>query len=52
MTSVFKRLIPTFNRVLIRKIEAEAKTKSGIILQESADKTAHGVVIEVGPGKL
>jgi co-chaperonin GroES (HSP10) len=29
---MIKRLIPTLNRVLIKKLEVEAKTASGIIL--------------------
>jgi len=29
---MIKKLIPTLNRVLVKKFEIEAKTKSGIIL--------------------
>jgi chaperonin GroES len=50
MTSAFKRLIPTLNRILIRKFEVENKTKSGIILQENSDKTTYGEVIATGNG--
>lgn len=52
MTSAFKRLLPTLNRVLIKKIEQEARTASGIILQEAADKNVVGEVFETGPGNL
>lgn len=45
MTSVFKKLIPTFNRVVVKKFEAEAKSKAGIILQEASDKITYGEVI-------
>ena len=32
MTSSFKKLIPTFNRILVKRFEVELKTKTGIIL--------------------
>jgi len=32
---MIKRLIPTLNRVLVKKLEIEAKTTSGIILQKN-----------------
>lgn len=37
------------NRIVVRKIEPEAKTKSGIILQKP-DALNYGVVMEAGPG--
>ncbi|CAO2837414.1 unnamed protein product [Amaranthus hypochondriacus] len=45
-----KRLIPTFNRILIEKITAPAKTTAGILLPESSNKLNSGKVIAVGPG--
>lgn len=43
---------PLFDNVLIRPLEAEAKTSSGIILPDSAkEKPQMGEVVEVGPGK-
>ncbi|CAO2832652.1 unnamed protein product [Amaranthus hypochondriacus] len=45
-----KRLIPTFNRILIEKITAPAKTTTGILLPESSNKLNSGKVIAVGPG--
>ena len=52
MASAFKRLLPTLNRVLVRRIEQEARTASGIILQEASDKNVVGEIIETGPGAL
>lgn len=52
MTSVFKRLVPSLNRIVVRKFEAETKSRSGIILQDPTDKTAFGEVISIGPGKI
>ena len=49
MSSNFKRILPLVNRIVVRKIEPEAKTKSGIILQKP-EQLNHGVVLEVGPG--
>ena len=49
MSSNFKRILPLVNRIVVRKVEPEAKTKSGIILQKP-DDLKHGVVIEAGPG--
>ena len=43
---------PLENRILIKMEEGEEKTKSGIILAESAkEKPQIANVIEVGPGK-
>lgn len=50
MTTTFKKLIPTLNRILIRKIEPVTKSKGGIILQDNAEKVNFGEVVEVGPG--
>ena len=44
---------PLEDRVLIRPIEADEKTASGIYLPESAkEKPVQGKVVAVGPGKL
>lgn len=51
MSGTFKRILPLLNRIVIRKVEPEAKTKSGLILQK-AEGFNHGVVIEAGPGSL
>ena len=44
---------PLEDRVLIKPIEAETKTDSGIYLPESAkEKPMQGKIVAVGPGKL
>ncbi|MCH2132672.1 MAG: co-chaperone GroES [Phycisphaerales bacterium] len=44
---------PLEDRVLIRPIEAESRTESGIYLPESAkEKPMQGKVVALGPGKL
>ncbi len=44
---------PLGNKVLLRPVEAEEKTKSGLYIPESAkEKPLHGEVIAVGPGEL
>ncbi|ERM94103.1 hypothetical protein AMTRI_Chr04g251130 [Amborella trichopoda] len=45
-----KRLIPTFNRVLIEKIVPPSKTTTGILLPEKTSKLNSGKVVAVGPG--
>jgi chaperonin GroES len=47
------KIQPLFDNVLIRPLEAEAKTASGIILPETAqEKPQMGEVVAVGPGKI
>jgi len=42
---------PLHDRVLVRRIEAEEKTKGGIIIPDTAkEKPQEGEVIAVGPG--
>jgi chaperonin GroES len=42
---------PLADRVLIKRVEEEAKTKGGIIIPDSAkEKPQEGEVIAVGPG--
>ena len=44
---------PLEDRVLVKPIEAETRTASGIFLPESAkEKPMQGKVVAVGPGKL
>jgi len=44
---------PLEDRILIKPLEAEKKTDSGIFLPESAkEKPMQGKVVAVGPGKL
>lgn len=44
------KMEPLFDRVLIKKIEAEAQTKGGIMLPENQTKTHNGTVVAVGSG--
>ena len=47
------KLKPLQDRVIVRQSDAEEKTKSGIVLPDSAkEKPTRGKVIAVGPGKL
>ena len=42
---------PLGDRVLVRRIEEEAKTKGGIIIPDTAkEKPQEGEVVAVGPG--
>ena len=46
------KLVPLGDRVVLKQQEAEQKTKSGIILPDSAkEKPQEAIVIAVGPGK-
>jgi len=45
-----KRLIPTFNRILVEKIVPPAKTSAGILLPEKTSQLNSGKVVAVGPG--
>ena len=46
-------LKPLFDNILIKPLEAEAKTSSGIILPDSAkEKPQMGEVVAVGSGKI
>ncbi|MBU0568120.1 co-chaperone GroES [bacterium] len=43
---------PLGDRVLVKRVEEEAKTNSGIIIPDTAkEKPQEGTVIAVGPGK-
>ena len=47
------KITPLFDNILIRPLEAEQKTSSGIILPDSAkEKPQTGEVVAVGPGKV
>ncbi len=47
------KLAPLGDKLVVRQTEAEEKTKSGIVLPESAkEKPQQGEVIAVGPGKV
>ncbi len=47
------KLRPLGEKVLVKRLEAEGKTKGGIVLPETAkEKPKRGKVISVGQGKL
>lgn len=46
-------LNPLSDRVIVKPMEAEEKTKGGIILPDTAkEKPIEGTVVAVGPGKV
>ena len=46
------KLRPLGDKILVKRLEAETKTKSGIVLPDSAkEKPKQGTVIAVGEGK-
>jgi len=46
-------LRPLYDRILVKRLESEEKTKGGIIIPESAkEKPLEGKIVAVGNGKL
>jgi len=44
---------PLNDKIVVRRVEAETKTKGGIVLPDTAkEKPKEGVVVSVGAGKL
>jgi chaperonin GroES len=49
---VTKKIKPLGDRILVRQVEAEDKTKGGIILPDTAkEKPKEGIIEAAGPGK-
>lgn len=47
------KIKPLQDRILLKRVEAEEKTASGIIIPDSArEKPQEGEVVAVGPGKV
>lgn len=47
------KVTPLFDNILVKPVEPETKTLSGIIIPDSAkDKSQIGEVMAVGPGKV
>lgn len=47
------KLVPLADKVVIKQLEAEEKTKSGIVLPtQSKEKPQEAIVVAVGPGGL
>ena len=52
MSDVAKKIKPLADRLVVKRLEAEEKTKSGIIIPDNAkEKPQQGTVLAVGPGK-
>jgi chaperonin GroES len=48
-----KKFRPLYDRLLVKRVSAEEKSKGGIIIPDAAkEKPIEGIVIEVGSGKL
>jgi len=46
-----KKMTPTQDRILVKRLEGEEKTSGGIIIPDTAkEKPVYGEVIAVGPG--
>ncbi|MBL8601212.1 MAG: co-chaperone GroES [Myxococcales bacterium] len=46
------KIRPLHDRILVKRLEAEQRTKGGIIIPDSAkEKPIEGEVVAVGPGK-
>lgn len=42
---------PLHDRVVVRRVDSEEKTKGGIIIPDTAkEKPSEGVIVSVGPG--
>ena len=53
MTTVSSKLQPMADRIVVKAVERENTTKSGIVLPDTAkEKPQEGEIIAVGPGKL
>lgn len=47
-----KKIRPLNDRVVVKRLDAEEKTKSGIIIPDSAkEKPQQGEILAVGPGR-
>ncbi|MCK4650804.1 co-chaperone GroES [Candidatus Babeliales bacterium] len=47
------KIIPLYDRVLIKRVEGEQKSSGGIIIPDTAqEKTQIGIIEEVGEGKV
>jgi chaperonin GroES len=47
------KIRPLHDRILVKRIESEAKTKGGIIIPDTAkEKPQEGLVVAAGPGRV
>jgi chaperonin GroES len=50
--NISEKIIPLNDRLVVKRLEAEDKTKSGIIIPDNAkEKPSQAEVLAVGPGK-
>jgi len=50
---VFMKIRPLHDRIVVKRVEEEERTKGGIIIPDSAkEKPAEGKVVAVGSGKV
>ena len=48
-----KKIVPLNDKIVVRRLEAEAKTAGGIVLPDNAkEKPKEGKIVSVGEGKL
>jgi len=53
MSTVSVKLRPMGDRIVLKAVERETRTKSGIVLPDTAtEKPQEGEVLAVGPGKV
>jgi chaperonin GroES len=53
MAKVKVKVRPLGDRILVKRVEAEEKTKGGIVLPDTAkEKPKEGIVVALGQGKL
>jgi chaperonin GroES len=51
ISTVAKRIMPLFDRVLVQRTMAETKTKGGLLIPETAQKSGlEATVVAAGPG--
>ncbi len=49
--SSFKKIFPLLNRIVVRKLEPQTKTTSGILINKP-ESASYGTIVEVGPGNF
>ena len=47
------KIVPLYDKLVVKRVEAEERTKGGIVLPETAkEKPKEGIVIALGEGKV
>ncbi len=52
MSQVFRKVIPTLNRVLIKVFKPKMKSAGGLLLTAVGPSLKYGKVIATGPGEV